>query len=253
MNRVPLPAGTTLGKSFEYGLDLNLSTYASPQWQSVRRMSAFAPTFPEVTSDVATYDDLGAPNEAVDGRGVVISFTIQGNRSVTTGLYLPELEVLLAAAKATGEAAIIDAQWYHKPEIGTPSPNDAGRASFRVSATRQNTGNTGTEVWNITLTGVGSFTRIPNPFTGWGATVPVVTAVMPPNAGDGDLVTITGAGFLTVTAITVDGATVPADTYVVAGGGQIIMQMPAGDDEVVPIVVTNPAGASAPLTYDRGA
>jgi hypothetical protein len=252
-NRVPLPAGTTLGKSFEYGFDVNLGTYGSPLFQPLRRMSAFAPTFPEVTGDVATYDDLGSPNEAVDGRGVVISLTVQGNRNVNTGLYLPELALLLDAAKATGEAAIIDGRWYHKPEVGTPNPNDAGRASFRVSATRVNTGNTGTEVWNITLTGVGSFERIVNPFAGWGATAPVVTSVMPPEAAEGELVTIAGAGFLTVTGITVDGAAVPAKDYVIGSGGQIVLAMPAGDEGVVPIVVTNPAGSSAPLAYDRGA
>lgn len=252
-NRVPLPAGTTLGKSFEYGLDLNLGTFGSPQFQPARRISGFAPTFPETTSDAATYDDQGSPNEDVDGRGVVISFTIQGNRSIATGLYLPELELLLAAAKATGEAAIIDARWYHKPELGTPSPNDAGRAYFRVSASRQNTGNTGNEVWSITLTGKGSFERIPNPFTGWGATAPTVTLVSPPEAAEGDLVTITGAGFLTVTSVTVDGVALAPKDYVIGSGGSIVAQMPAGDEGVVPIVVTNPAGASTPLAYPRGA
>ena len=29
-NRVPLPAGTTLGKSFEYGLDINLDKVHNP-------------------------------------------------------------------------------------------------------------------------------------------------------------------------------------------------------------------------------
>lgn len=250
-NRAPLPAGTTLGKSFEYGIDLNLGTYGSPVFQPARRISGFAPTFPETTSDVASYDDLGSPNEDVDGRGCVITFTIQGNRSVQTGLYLPELEMLLAAAKATGDAAIVDARWYHKPAVGTPSPNDAGRAFFRVSATRVNTGNTGTEVWSITLTAKGTFERIVNPFTGWNATPPVVAAAMPPSKGEGELVTISGAGFLGATAITVDGVTVPAGDYVIASNGQIILQLPAGDAGAVDIIVTNTAGASTPLVYDR--
>lgn len=246
-----LPAGTTLGQSFEYGLDISLGTFGSPVWQAARRISAFAPTFPETTSDVGTYDDRGAPNEDVDGRGVAISFTIQGNRSVTTGLYLPELELLLAAAKSKGQAAIVDARWYHKPDAGTPSPNDAGRARFRVSATRQNTGPRGIEVWNITLTGKGSFERIPNPFTGWGATVPVVGSVMPPNAAEGELVIITGGGFLDATSVTIDGD--PFDDYVVADGSRIIASLPAGAAGAVPVVVTNAAGSSTALVYQRGA
>lgn len=250
MSRVNLPAGTTLGKSHEYGIDLNLGALGSPQFQPARRISAFAPTFPETTSDVASYDDAGDPNEDVDGRGVVISFTIQGNRSLDTGLYLPELELLLNAAKSKGEAALVDARWYHKPDEGTPSPNDAGRARFRVSASRQNTGNTGVEVWAITLTGKGSFERIQNPFTGWAATVPVVSTVMPPNAAEGELVTITGAGYLGATAVTIDGEPV---TDFVANANQIIALMPAGDAGPVEVIVTNTAGSSTAFTYQRGA
>ena len=54
MNKVQLPAGTVLGKSYEYGLDINLGPYGSPDWQSFRRISGFAPTFPPATEDVAT-------------------------------------------------------------------------------------------------------------------------------------------------------------------------------------------------------
>lgn len=132
--RVPLPAGTTLGKSFEHGLDINIGLQGTPSWQAMRRMSGFAPTFPETTEPVTSYDDLGASNDEVTGRSVVISFTVQGNRSLTTGLLLPELEALLTAAKSKGEAAVIDARWYHKPEFGTPNPNDA---AVRASASLQ--------------------------------------------------------------------------------------------------------------------
>lgn len=250
MTRPSLPAGTTLGKSFERGLDVNLGTYGSPVFQPARRISAFNPSYPEVTSDVATYDDLGDPNEDVTGRGFATSFTIQGNRNVSTGLYLPELELLLAAAKATGDGAVADVRWYHKPAVGTPNPNDAGRALCRVTATPQNTGNSEIEVWSITLTGKGSFERIPNPFTGWGATAPVVGAVTPPDAGEGELVTITGAGFLNATAVTIDGD--PFDDYVIAGASSIIASLPAGSAGTVPIVVTNSAGSSTPLVYERG-
>src|SRR5690606_35317263 len=165
VNRVPLPGGTTLGKSYEYGLDVNIGTAALPQWQPARRMSAFAPTFPPTTSDIATYDDLGSTNEDVTGRSFAASFTVQANRSLTTGMYLPEVERLVAAARAKGEAAVVDVRFYHKPENGTPNPNDAGRSDVRVELSRQNTGNSDTEIFSFTLTGRGEYTPIANPFT----------------------------------------------------------------------------------------
>lgn len=249
-NAVPLPAGTVLGKSYEHGIDVNLGTYASPSWQPLRRMSGWAPTFPAVTTDVATYDDRGATNEHVTGRGFASSFTVQGNRSTTTGLYLPELEAIIAAGRAKGEAAVLDVRFYHKPESGTPSPNDAGRAQVTVEVTRQNTGNAETEVFSVTLTGKGEYEPIENPFQGWGATTPVVSHVSPPAANDGDLLTITGSGLLEATSVTIDGD--PAE-FTAVNGASIIAVLPAGEAGAVPVVVTTPAGASAVFTYTRGA
>ncbi len=250
MSVVPLPAGTTLGKSFEYGIDINLGTAGSPSWQPCRRISAWAPTYPPVTQDQATYDDLGAANEAVVARSFATSFTIQGNRSTTTGLYLPELEALLAAAKATLGGATVDVRWYHKPETGTPNPTDAGRASCRVEAPRQNTGNAEIEVFNVTLTGQGPFEQIQNPFAGWDATKPVLASVTPAEAQAGELVTVTGTGLLGATSLTFD--SVEAGEMVVVNAATIIATMPSGTAGEVDVVVTTPGGTSDALAYTRG-
>jgi hypothetical protein len=250
-NRVPLPAGTTLGKSYEYGLDVNLGTYADPTWQPVRRMSAWQPATPPTTTDVASYDDLGSPNEDVTGRGFNASLTVQGNRSLNTGLYLPELEALVAAAKAKGEGAVLDVRWYHKPEVGTPNPNDAGRAYVTVEITRSNTDNTGIENKAITITGKGEFEPIANPFTGWGATAPSIQGITPAGALSGDLVTINGAGLLDASAVTFD--TLPADDFQVINGATIVALLPTDTAGDVPVVVTTPGGSSTAFTYTRGA
>ncbi|WP_417555592.1 phage tail tube protein [Microbacterium sp.] len=250
-NRVSLPASTTLGKSYEYGLDVNLGTYAAPIWQPVRRMSAWQPATPPITTDVASYDDLGSPNEDVTGRGFNASFTVQGNRSLTTGLYLPELEAMVAAAKAKAEGAVLDVRWYHKPETGTPHPTDAGRASVTVEITRSNTDNTGIEVKSITITGKGEFEQINNPFQGWDVTVPSILSISPSGALSGDLVTINGSGFLDASAVTFD--TIPADDYQIVNGSTIIALVPTDTAGTVPVVVTTPGGASPAYQYTRGA
>ncbi|KRD51963.1 phage tail tube protein [Microbacterium sp. Root280D1] len=251
MNRVSLPAGTVLGKSYEYGLDVNLGSYADPTWQPVRRMSAWQPSTPGTSTDVGTYDDQGSPNNDITGRTFGASFTVQGNRSVATGRYLPELAAMVDAAKRKGEAAVLDVRWYHKPEFGTPDPTDAGRSLVTVEVTRSNTDNQGIEIKSITLTGKGEFEDIANPFQGWGVTAPSVQAITPPGAGSGDLVTINGAGFLEATTVTFDA--LPSDDFQIINGATIVALVPADDAGDVAVVVTNSAGASTAYTFARGA
>ena len=167
---VPLPAGSTIGKSFEYGLDINVGTFDAPEWQPVRRISNFQPTPTPTTQDAQTYDDLGAANSDVTGWSWTLAFNAQVNRSVTTGKYLPEIEALLSRTRpsAKGEAAVIGVRWYHKPETGVANPDDAGQGVATVSYQRQNTGAEGSiEVFAFTLTGKGPYEEIQNPFTGW--------------------------------------------------------------------------------------
>jgi len=168
--KVPLPAGTTLGKSYEYGCDINVGTFDVKVWQPFRRISGFQPSPTPQTQDAQTYDDLGAANSDVTGWSVNLAFNAQVNRSVTTGKYLPEIEAVLdrTGTGAVGEAAVLEARWYHKPGTGTPNPDDAGQGFFTANATRQNTGPNGEiEVLAITLTGKGEYEKIVNPFTGW--------------------------------------------------------------------------------------
>lgn len=168
--RVPLPAGTTLGKSYEYGLDINIGTPETPEWMPFRRIFNFAVTPTPSTTDAQTYDDLGAQNNAVTGWDFALAFSSQINRLATTGEYLPEVEALRQRTLPTakGAAAQVEVRWYHKPESGEPNPTDAGQGIVTVAYTRSNTGADGSiEVWAWTLTGVGPYTLIENPFTGW--------------------------------------------------------------------------------------
>jgi hypothetical protein len=251
-----LPAGTTLGKSFEYGIDVNLGTYDAPLWQAVRRMFGYQPADTETTQDAQTYDDLGSPNSDVTARGFGHSFNTQVNRSLATGRYLPEIEALLARTRpgAVGELAVIDYRWYHKPQFGTPNPEDAGRGFATVAKSRQNTGPGGEiEVLGWTLSGKGSYEEISNPFTGWNATAPLVASVTGPGGNiptDNDLLSVTGSGLLGATAVTIEGAPVE---FLPVSAVSLVAQLPVGDAGDVDIVVTTAGGASAPFTFTRGA
>jgi hypothetical protein len=248
-----LPAGTTLGKSYEYGLDVNLGTLASKVWQSCRRISNFQPTPTPNNQNAQTYDDFGAQNSDVAGWSWTLAFQIQVNRSLATGLYLAEVEALLARTRpsAKGEAAVIEVRWYHKPEVGTPNPSDAGQGLATVAPARANIGPDGTvEALNFTLTGKGPYTEIANPFAGWDASAPVIQGVTPSGAGEGELVTLTGVGFVGATEVTVGGTAVV--DFEVLGDATIVAILPVGAAGDVPVVVTNAVGPSAAYTYTRG-
>lgn len=239
-----LPNGTVLGKSFEYGLDIKIGG----AWQSVRRMSAWAPTYPPTTSDIATYDDKGAPSSGVSGRGFAASFTVQSNRSSTTGLYLPEVEALLAAGKGIGEAAVLEVRWYHRPAVGVANPNDAGTAFVTVEISRQNTGNAEVDTYSVSLTGQGSFEPIVNPYTP-DTSVPKIASISPSGRAAGQQVTITGQGFNGATAVKF--AAVDATALTVVGNATIVAVVPAGSAGSVNVTVVTPGGTSAAFAYTR--
>ena len=252
-----VPAGTILGKSFEYGCEVNLGTQAAPVWQKVRRMFNFQPTPTPVTTDAQTYDDEGSQNASVTAWNWALAFTTQVNRNGATGEYLPEVEALLARTKpsAKGAAAQIEVRWYHQPDSaagGVPNPDDAGRGIATVAGQRGNIGPDGSiEIINWTLTGVGAYEEIENPLT---AAAPTVTAATPSGAAAGATVTITGTGFTGVTgAAGVKFGAVNATSYNVVSATQITAVVPAGSAGSAPIVVTHPTdGASAPFPYTRG-
>lgn len=256
-NKVPLPAGTTLGKSFEYGLDVNLGTYESPVWQPVRRISGFQPSPSAITQDAQTYDDLGSPNADVTGWGWSLAFNAQVNRNVGTGLYLPEIEALLARTRpsATAELAVIDVRWYHKPASGAANPDDAGRGIATVAYTRSNTGADGAiEQLAFTLTGKGPYEEIDNPWTGWSDNpAPSIAAITPAGRGTGQQVTITGTGFTGVTAVSIGGTPLAATAYSVLSSTTIVATLPSGAAGSVNLTVTNGTGASPTKAYTRAA
>lgn len=245
-NRVPLPAGTALGRSFEYGLDVNTAPVGQPKvWQRVRRISGFQPSPTPKTFDAQSYDDEGADNAEVTGWSWALAFNVQVNRNVATGVYLPEVEAILARTRpgAVGEAAIIEVRWYHKPSQGAANPTDAGQGFATVAVTRQNTGPNGeVESLSVTLTGKGTALAITNPFTGWPGTAPVLTSAFPQPEPIGGLLTLTGEGFLGATAVRFGAINAPE--FVVMGPATIAVVVPPSTPTTSSITVITPGGTS---------
>ncbi|WP_104084247.1 phage tail tube protein [Cryobacterium sp. Y11] len=251
-NTVTLPAGSTLGKSFEYGCDINVGTSSAPVWQPFRRISGFLPSPTPVAQDSQTYDDRGTPNSDVTAWSMNLAFNAQVNRNVSTGLYLPEIEAVLARTgpDAIGESAVLEARWYHKPAVGTPNPTDAGQGFFTVIPTRQNSGPAGEiEVIAIALTGKGEYEKITNPYPAAAATVPTLTSITPSGKSIGDQVTITGTGFIGVTQLKFDAIVLDVDTYTVVSAATIIATIPPLSAGIEPVTITNATGVSSAVNY----
>ncbi|WP_061960650.1 phage tail tube protein [Demequina flava] len=251
-----LPAGFSLGHSYEWGIDVNTGTTGSPAWQSCRRISAFQPNLTPITEDASTYDDFGSPNDDKTGENWSLTFTIQGNRNTATGLYPEEIEAIMARTKpsAKGEAAVLHVRYYDKPETGTPNPNQAFEGFATVGIQRANTGNQGVEAFTVTLTGKGPRTEIANPFNGWGATAPTIASITPVAAAEGELVTISGSGFIGTTDVTFDTEGTPTSaTFNVISDSTLSVLVPAGTAGEVGVSVTNGTGESSDYAYTRGA
>lgn len=170
-----VPTGTTLGKSYEMGIDIDTAYPGEvPSWQPMRRISDLQPSPTPKTQDAQTYDDFGSSNADKVGEDWTLSLNVLGNRSSTTGKFLPEVEALIKTTKPSskGEDAVAHIRYYHKPESGTPDPDDAYEGYATVAVSRANTGADGAvERLSVTFTGKGPRKEITNPFTGW-PTVP---------------------------------------------------------------------------------
>lgn len=245
---------TELGFSYEYAIDINLGTTEDPDWQQIRFSSAIDPQVTSVEQDGATYDDNGAPHPIKVGESWTLGCTVQAQRQAD-GSYLPELEKLLehAGPESVGKAAAAHVRWYDDPVDQNPNPNEAYEGHGTVTVTRAQTGNDQIGSWGITITGQGRRKRIPNPSMATSAAgAPVITAVTPDEAGTGELVTITGAGFTGATAVTF--GTEAAAQFTIVNGLTIVAELPADSAGEVPVVVTHPVnGVSTPFTYTRSA
>ncbi|MDY0830735.1 IPT/TIG domain-containing protein [Microbacterium sp. BG28] len=263
-NRVPLPAGVVRGKSYEYGLRVNVAERDEPaEFIDVRRLFGYSPTYTPGTSDARTYDDLGAQNNSVDNWSHAHAFSTFVNRSLATGEYLPEIEAL---RKRTLPTAIdidaeIEVQFFHKPAKGAPNLLDAGQGFCTVSYQRGQTGADGqNETWNWTLTGVGAYTPIENPFEGWPGDAPLISSLEPVSGPAGELVTIRGTGFKdadgTVLVTGADGVkfgSANATDYNVVSATAITAIVPAGSAGAANATVKSTNGVSTAAPFSRTA
>lgn len=251
-----LPAGATLRKSYEFGVDVNVGSSGTPSWQPTRRIFNVQPTMTPITQDAQTYDDEGAPNADVSAWSWVLAYSVYVNRDSATGVLPPELAALQARyGDAIAENAVIGVRWYDKPSDGrAPDADQAWQGVGTVAIVRGNIDPTGAnERWDVTITGKGKAVRITNPFDGWAddTDVPAITGATPSGGTSGELATINGSGFVGATSVTIDATEV--DDFAVVSASTIVATIPAGvSSGSVPVVVENANGVSDAYIYTAG-
>lgn len=156
----PTTESTQYGFSYEYGVDIKLGD----EWKPIRFISSVNPTVSPKEVDAATYDDHGADHPVRVGETPSLSFYVQMHR-LGNGLFLPEVETLLAATRpnAVGSIGVVKVRYYDKPVHGKPNPDEAYELIATVSAERAATGNAELSGWNFTLNGQGPRKKITNP------------------------------------------------------------------------------------------
>lgn len=255
-----LPAGSALGKSYEYGFDVYNGTAAAglaaddsdPLWLPVRRALNVAPNMTPVTQTAQTYDDLGSQNDDVTAWNWTLGASAYVNRSTSTGLMVPELKTIYDRMGDTkGEGAKIAVRWYHKPSDGSaPNPDESWKGTGTVAPTRGNTAPDGAnELSNITFTGTGPAVRSTFLFVGWADddTAPAITAITPAGQAADEQIRIDGSQFDGTTGVTIDAV---AMEFTLVSGSTIIATIPTGTlAGAADVIVTTPDGASPAVEY----
>lgn len=221
-------------------LDVTSDLTLAGGWTQVKALTAFTPQINPNTVDTSGYDTNGW--SSFDITMNTWDLTASFWRRTVSGLYDTGQELLRARQGNFGDPARVGVRWYDT--AGRP---DAWQGVAIVEWDRATSGVKDPAQATVKLTGDGILTAITNP--GVAATVPLILSALPSGAGVGALVTLTGAAFTGLSALTIGGVSAPTRTVV--SDSTVIFVVPAGSAGSAPIIATNGVGASTSFPYTR--
>ena len=216
-------------------LDVDLDANGAGNWQQVKGMSNFVPGKNDTVADASDYDTDGWGADAVMQQKFVLNATVRRNKYV--GSRDPGQEVLRAHADSL---ELLHVRWYERTVGG-----EAYDGWVLVQWTPAGGDAAGIEEANVVGLGQGARTAITSPYST--TEVPTVASVSPATGATtgGELVTITGSGFATVTGATgVKFGANNATSYTIVSDSKIVAVAPAGTAGAKDVIVTNPNGVS---------
>lgn len=245
--RTPLGASTLVRKWY---LDVNTGTVANPEWTGVFGMVNFTPTLNPTLQDDSDFDSEGYKSSTVTalewGASLTVSRKTQANAPT---VYDPGQEKLRTTSLLQGVQNSVQVRYYEMSPGGPRVEAYSGNAA--VSWSPSGGAMDALDEVAVTLTGQGQRQSIDHPDSG--ANVPAISALVPSSTGvaGGAEIEVQGSYFTGATALKVAGTNVAAANWVVVNDGLIVFTAPAQTAGAYPVIVTTPAGSSAPvnLTY----
>lgn len=233
---------TALARRFR----VDVSTLAAPStWVAFRGINDLNPPITPTLQGADDYDTNGWASFEKTMQAWIL--TIKALRKTTAGVFDPGQELVRGSQLGFGDAARVNVRWYDRN--GAP---EAFQGVAIVGWVPSKTGVADLDEVTCTLTGDGTLTPIPNPFSA--AAAPVIVGATPSGVGQGGIVSITGTGFAGVTGATgVKFGGTNATSYIVVSDNTIVAVMPAGSAGSAAITVTNTVGTSNSQPYTRGA
>lgn len=233
------PTDGTPGNSYEYGLDVQIGA----AWVNFPDITALNPAFSPRNRRRATYAAKGTNRSNTYARDLTVTFNAEVVRDALEQ-YQPELQYLLDVSALLNEDNRARFRVFD-----TLGADWAFEFEANVEQNRPSTGDEDPGWFGFTLNSYGEPVKIPNPVTE--GIVPGVISALPSGAAAGSAIFIEGLAFTGATAVTIGGTA--ATSFTVIDDRRIRAIVPAGAAGSAPIIVTTPAGASAPLAYTRGA
>jgi hypothetical protein len=236
-----VPAGTPTVNT-AWRVDVNTGTFELPAWVQVKGANSIAPNVNATTQDSTDYDTEGWGADAVTQRKWQIVMAVLRKRY--SDAYDPGQEALRAAADSL---ELVHVRWYDRS--GADAEAYHGYALVQWSPAGGDP--TGLQTVNATLLGQGERGILgTNPSVA--AAAAAVASVVPTGAAAGELVTIKGSGFSSVTgAAGVKFGSTNAADYTVVSDVTIVASLPAGSAGSAAVTVTNTVGASPAHPYTR--
>jgi len=220
----------------KWRLDVNIGSTGAPNWVQARGMSNFNPAVASTVNDSTDYDSVGWGSDNVSLRKWQPSGTFM--RKLYTGAEDPGQKAIRQAADSL---SALEVRYYERV------PGGAAYQGTALAQWDEQAGDPGgNSTANFTLLGQGARTTITNPNDS--ATGVATISSVAPSSGStagGNLVTITGTGFLTVSGATgVKFGANNATNYTVVSDSKIVATAPAGTAGAKDVIVTNSVGAS---------
>ena len=252
--RVPLGADQLARDWF---VDVNIGSFATPNWLPVNGWQDLKPTFNPTTQDSSDYDSGGYKDSAV----TAIEWGLTGKvgrkaRAADPTQYDQGQEVLRLAAFQLGAGNRVDIRFYEAGGgIGGAAANpriEAYRGFANVQWEPDGGGMEALNAVSVTLGGKGQRSSITHPEDGT-TPAPVITSITPNSgiaAAGGGLLIMQGTNLASVTVVTINAVALNVLDWEYSNG-MIALKASAQSAGAKNVTVTNPGGTSVAyvITY----